>query len=110
MADDVAALLDALDLERPVVAGYATVPRWRSSSGLRHPGRSAGSGARRAGERADADLCRGVAQLGLHRPRRVDLDRIAAEFGDDMASMRAAHVHVASRDQWECFLRQIADL
>jgi len=45
---------------------------------------------------------------GFTAPGEVDLDRIAV--GDDMASMRAAHLHAASCDQWERFLRQIADL
>jgi pimeloyl-ACP methyl ester carboxylesterase len=38
------------------------------------------------------------------------VDRIAVEFGEDLADLRTAHVHAASDDDWVRFLRQIAEL
>jgi len=43
-------------------------------------------------------------------PGEVDLDRIAVEFGEDLAELLAAHVHAADDEGWLRFLRQIAEL
>lgn len=48
--------------------------------------------------------------MGFVAPGQIDLDRIAIEFGDDIAQLRAAHVHAVSDEDWVRFLRQIAEL
>jgi pimeloyl-ACP methyl ester carboxylesterase len=110
LADDVAGLVDVLELERPVLAGYSDGAQIALEFGLRHPGLASGlvlGGTMSGPTPAYVD---GLSEWGFVAPGEVDLDRIAREFGDDLAVLRAAHVHAASDHAWVRFLRQIAEL
>jgi len=110
LADDVAGLVDALGLDRPVIAGYSDGAQTALEFGLRHPGRAAAlilGGTMSEPTRRYVD---GLHEWGFLAPGEVDLARIDVEFGDDLADLRAAHVHAASGDDWVRFLRQIAEL
>ena len=110
LADDVAALIDAMELHRPVIAGYSDGAQTALEFGLRQPGRAA---ALILGGAMSEPTPRYVAELhdwGFIAPGQVDLDKIAAEFGEDLADLRAAHVHASSDADWLRFLQQIAQL
>jgi pimeloyl-ACP methyl ester carboxylesterase len=110
LADDVAALIDAMELDRPVIAGYSDGAQTALEFGLRHPGRAA---ALILGGAVSEPTARYVATLhewGFIAPGEFDVDRIAAEFGEDFVDLRRAHVHASSDALWLRFLRQIAQL
>lgn len=110
MADDVAALIDALGLDHPVVAGHSDGGQIALEFGRRHPGLASGlvlSGT--ISEPTDTYLA-GIRGWGFTGPGQVDLGRIGAEFGDDLAPTRAAHEHVRTDADWAAFLRDIATL
>jgi pimeloyl-ACP methyl ester carboxylesterase len=110
LADDVAGLVDALGLDRPVIAGYSDGAQIALEFGLRHPGRAAALVLGGAMSEPTSTYVDGLHEWGFVAPGEVDLDRIAVEFGDDLAELRAAHLHATDDEAWVRFLRQIAEL
>ena len=110
LADDVAALVDALDLDQPIVTGYSDGAQTALEFGLRHPGRAAALVLGGTMSEPTATYVTGLHEWGFTAPGEVDLDRIGVEFGDELASLRTAHIHASSDHEWLRFLQQISQL
>jgi pimeloyl-ACP methyl ester carboxylesterase len=110
LADDVVDLVDALGLDRPFVFGHSDGAQIALELGLRHPGRAAGLVLSGTMSEPTPGYVEGLHEWGFTGPGTVDLDRIAAEFGDDHEPTRLAHEHAGRPDRWPGFLAQIAEL
>lgn len=110
MADDLAAFMDALDLERPFVFGHSDGGQIALEFGLRHPGRAAGLVLSGTMSEPTPGYDDGLHEWGFTAPGVVDIDAIQASFGDDYEPTRVAHASEGTPERWPAFLAQIADL
>ena len=76
--------------------------------GLRYPGRAAGLVLSGTMSEPTADYLAGIRRWGFTGPGDVDIDRIIADFGDDLEPMRAAHGRAADDAGWLEYLQQIS--
>ena len=110
MADDLAALLDALDLPEPLLLGYSDGGQVLLEFGLRHPGRAGAfvlGGVLSEPTAAYRDV---LAGWGFPAPGAIDLDRIAAVFGPHLDYIRSAHGDGSDPDYWRRYLGQMSSL
>jgi pimeloyl-ACP methyl ester carboxylesterase len=111
MAQDVAALIEALRLRCPLVCGWSDGGQTALELAIEHPGVARAVIANgvmatlTAAYQAYAReaLCANVAD-------QVDLDRYASERAPAVARLRALHSHVYGEEYWRDYLRQIAAL
>jgi pimeloyl-ACP methyl ester carboxylesterase len=111
MADDVAALIGALGLRRPLVLGYSDGGQIALELGIRHPGLA---GALILGGTqfrfSEAYLRDARALLGITEGGEVDLEKLEREQPDFIAFLREGHRHVYGPEYWKTYLEQIAAL
>jgi pimeloyl-ACP methyl ester carboxylesterase len=107
IADDVASLIEALGLVRPVVGGYSDGGQAVLEFGARHPGvaRALIIGAALA-KPVDAEMWRQF--LGADERGRPDLAQVDASFGDAAEVLKA--MHVGGEPQWRNLVMQIAPM
>jgi pimeloyl-ACP methyl ester carboxylesterase len=110
IADDVAALIRALDLQNPIVGGWSDGGQATIELGVRHPGVAAGlvvGGAYpefvRSGLRETHRALLGADDAGV-----PDLERLAAELGDDAGEIRS--LHPGGEDQWRALIHHTAPM
>lgn len=110
MADDVAAFAAALRIERPLVLGYSDGAQIALELGLRHPGfaRALVIGGVVTGP-GEAYL-RMVRGLGFPRRGTAELGEVKRAMGDWWPTLRAAHNHARSDDDFRAYLAQISEL
>ena len=109
-ADDLAAFLDAVGIDRPVLIGHSDGGQTALEFGLRYPGRAAGLVLSGTMSEPTADYLAGIRRWGFTGPGDVDIDRIIADFGDDLEPMRAAHGRAGDDAGWLEYLQQISTL
>ncbi|RYH00157.1 MAG: alpha/beta hydrolase [Alphaproteobacteria bacterium] len=109
MADDVAGLIAALGLDRPVLVGYSDGAQIGIEFGLRHPGKARAMVLGGVVTRPTEVYLEGLKAWGFTGPDEVDYDRLAAAFGDFFTFIKTAHGR-GEADYWQRFLRQIARL
>jgi pimeloyl-ACP methyl ester carboxylesterase len=107
-ADDLAAFLDAVGIDRPVLIGHGDGGQTALEFGLRYPGRAAGLVLSGTMSEPTADYLAGIRRWGFTGPGDVDIDRIIADFGDDLEPMRAAHGRAGDDAGWLEYLQQIS--
>jgi pimeloyl-ACP methyl ester carboxylesterase len=111
MADDVAALIKALGLRRPLVLGYSDGGQIALELGMRYPGLA---GALVLGGTqfrfSEAYLEDARALLGIAEGAEVDPEMLEREHPDFVAYLREAHGHVYGPEYWKSYLSQIAKL
>lgn len=111
MADDVARLIDVLELDRPVVLGYSDGAQIALELGMRHPGRARALILGGAVSEPHDTYLEGLHSWGFPSPGEVDLDLVAEEFGEEFyRQTRAAHATIRDEQEWLGFLRQISRL
>jgi pimeloyl-ACP methyl ester carboxylesterase len=110
IADDIAALIDALELDRPVVGGWSDGGQVTLELGARHPGAAAGLlvGAaypdfESTGLREAHRELLGADQRGVPDQRHLD-----AELGQSAEEIKA--LHPGGTEQWEALVRQTASM
>jgi pimeloyl-ACP methyl ester carboxylesterase len=110
LADDVAALVVALGLHRPVVGGWSDGGQVALELGARHPGTA---GALIAGA-AYPDFAAGGlreahrALLGADEAGLPDLERLDAQLAELAAPLKSSHP--GGTEQWEALVRQTAPM
>ena len=111
IADDTAALIEALGLERPFVGGWSDGGEVALQLGLRHPGRAraliAGGTSLEMGSEAARTEIR--AFFHLNDDGVVDLDAVASAFEQTMLPMlRQSHPH--GEQHWQTIVQQSATM
>ncbi len=110
MADDLARFIEAIGLIRPFVFGHSDGAQIALEFGLRHPGVAGALVLSGTMSEPTTSYIDDLHQWGFTAPGLADLERIAAEFGDDYEPTRLAH-HLSGRpEHWPRFLGQIAEL
>jgi pimeloyl-ACP methyl ester carboxylesterase len=111
MADDAAALIEALGLQRPLVLGYSDGGQIALELGMRYPGlaRALVLGGTQF-RFSEAYLEGARALLGVAEDGEVDPERLEREQPDFVDYLREAHGHVYGPAYWKTYVRQIAKL
>ena len=108
MADDVAALINSLELNSPLVCGWSDGGHIALEIGLRH---QASAGALVLGgiqfELTD-EYFHSLRSRGILGPGEVDIERFEQNAPDLILLLK--ELHVASDDHWLILLRQISEL
>jgi pimeloyl-ACP methyl ester carboxylesterase len=111
MAEDVAAFIHALGLERPLVCGWSDGGQTALELAIEHPGAAravVATGVMAALTEPYVVYAR--AMLCADDANQVDLERYAREHAPAVARLRALHSHVYGEEYWRDYLRQIATL
>ncbi len=111
MADDMAALVSALGLQRPLVLGYSDGGQIALELGMRYPGLARAlilGGAQFRFSEAYLEAVRAL--LGITESEEVDTERLEREQPDWVAYLREAHGHVYGPEYWKTYVKQIASL
>jgi pimeloyl-ACP methyl ester carboxylesterase len=111
MADDVAALVGALGLQRPLVLGYSDGGQIALELGMRYPGLARalvlGGTQFRFSEAYLEDV---RALLGIAEGEEVDPERLEREQPAFVNYLREAHGHAYGPEYWKRYVRQISSL
>jgi pimeloyl-ACP methyl ester carboxylesterase len=111
IADDTAALIDALRLERPFVGGWSDGGEIALQFGLRHPGRAraliAGATSLELGSEKTRFEMRAFFHIG--EDDEPDLDALAAEFDQTLLPMMR-HAHPRGETHWQTIVKQSATM
>jgi pimeloyl-ACP methyl ester carboxylesterase len=111
MADDVAALIGALDLQRPLVMGYSDGGQIALELGIRYPGLARAlvlGGTQFKFSEVYLEAVRAL--LGITDGEEVDTGKLEQEQPDWVAYLREAHGHVYGPEYWKTYVKQIASL
>jgi pimeloyl-ACP methyl ester carboxylesterase len=111
MADDVAALVGALDLQRPLILGYSDGGQIALELGMRYPGLARAlvlGGTQFRFSVAYLEDARAL--LGIAEGEEVDPERLEREQPDFVGYLREAHGHVYGPEYWKTYVRQTASL
>jgi len=112
MADDAAALVGALGLQRPLVLGYSDGGQIALERGVRYPAGSARAlilgGTQFRFSEAYLEATRDL--LGIAEGVEVDPERLERDQPDFVSYLREAHGHVYGPEYWKAYVRQIASL
>jgi pimeloyl-ACP methyl ester carboxylesterase len=111
MADDVAALVGALGLQRPLVLGYSDGGQIALELGMRYPGLARAlvlGGTQFRFSEAYLEDARSL--LGIAKGEEVDPEKLEREQPDWVAYLREAHGHVYGQGYWKTYVKQIASL
>ena len=112
MADDVAALIKALDLQRPLVLGYSDGGQISLELGMRYPGMAGAlvlGGTQFRFSEAYLEAVRELLSIADDE-EGVDTERLKREQPDLIAYLREGHGHVYGPEYWKTYVRQIASL
>jgi len=111
MADDVARLIEVLELEPPIVVGYSDGGQVALELGLRHPGAARALVLGGTVSEPHDTYLQGLHSWGFSAPGEVDLPTVTEEFGAEFFSeTRVAHTNIRDDEQFDRFLRQISRL
>jgi pimeloyl-ACP methyl ester carboxylesterase len=111
MADDAAALIDALGLQRPLVLGYSDGGQIALELGLRYPGLARAlvlGGTQFRFSEAYLEAVRSL--LAITEGEEVDPEKLEREQPDFVSYLREAHGHVYGPEYWKSYVKQIAAL
>jgi pimeloyl-ACP methyl ester carboxylesterase len=109
MADDVAALIKALGLQRPLVLGYSDGGQIALELGMRYPGLARAlvlGGTQFRFSAANLEDARAL--LGIAEGEEVEPEK--REQPDFVAYLREAHGHVYGPGYWKTYAKQIASV
>jgi len=111
MADDVAALVGALGLRRPLVLGYSDGGQIALELGMRYSGlaRALVLGGTQF-RFSEAYLEDARALLGVTDGDEMDTGKLEREQPDFVAYLREAHGHVYGLEYWKTYVKQLASL
>jgi pimeloyl-ACP methyl ester carboxylesterase len=111
MADDLASLIDALGLQRPLVLGYSDGGQIALELGLCYPGLARAlvlGGTQFRFSEAYLEAVRSL--LGITEGEELDPEKLEREQPDWVAYLREAHGHVYGPEYWKSYVKQIAAL
>ena len=111
MADDVAALVSVLGLQRPLVLGYSDGGQIALELGMRYPGLARAlvlGGAQFGFSEAYLEAVRAL--LGITGSEEMEPEKLEREQPEWVAFLREAHGHVYGPEYWKTYVKQIASL
>jgi pimeloyl-ACP methyl ester carboxylesterase len=111
MADDLASLIDALGLQRPLVLGYSDGGQIALELGLRYPGLARAlvlGGTQFRFSEAYLEAVRSL--LGITEGEELDTEKLEREQPEWVAYLCEAHGHVYGPEYWKMYVKQIAAL
>ena len=111
MADDVAALVDALGLQRPLVLGYSDGGQIALELGMRYPGLARAlvlGGTQFRFSEAYLEATRAL--LSIADGEEVDRETLERDQPDFVDYLREAHGHVYGPGYWKTYVKQTASL
>jgi pimeloyl-ACP methyl ester carboxylesterase len=111
MADDLASLIDALGLQRPLVLGYSDGGQIALELGLRYPGLARAlvlGGTQFRFSEAYLEAVRSL--LWITEGEELDPEKLEREQPDWVAYLREVHGHVYGPEYWKAYVKQIAAL
>jgi pimeloyl-ACP methyl ester carboxylesterase len=111
MADDVASLVGALCLRRPLVLGYSDGGQIALELGMRYPGLAGAlvlGGTQFRFSEAYLEAAREL--LGIAEGEEVDPKKLERDQPDLVDYLREAHGHVYGSEYWKTYVKQIASL
>ena len=111
MADDVAALIDALGLRRPLILGYSDGAQIALEIGIRYPGLAQAlvlGGTQFKFSEAYLEDARTL--LGIAESEEMDPEKLERKHPEWVAYLREAHRHVYGPEYWKTYVKKIAAL
>jgi pimeloyl-ACP methyl ester carboxylesterase len=109
IADDLAAMITALELDRPIVAGWSDGGQATLELAVRHPGIAGGIIVGGAYPNFDGGLHEvHRALLGADAAGISDLDHLTAELGDDADDIQS--LHQGGEHHWATLIEQTASM
>jgi pimeloyl-ACP methyl ester carboxylesterase len=109
MADDMAALIGALGLQKPLVLGYSDGGQIALELGIRYPGLAGAlilGGTQFRFSEAYLEAARTL--LGIADGEEVETERLEREQPGLVAYLREAHGHVYGPEYWKMYVKQLA--
>jgi pimeloyl-ACP methyl ester carboxylesterase len=111
MADDVAALIGALGLQRPLVLGYSDGGQIALELGIRYPGLARALVLGGTQFRFSEAYLEAVRELwGIAEGEEVDPEKLGREQPEWVSFLSEAHGHVYGPEYWKTYVKQIASL
>jgi len=110
MADDCAAFMEALGLDRPVVVGYSDGAQTALELGIRHPDRVAGLVLGGVVAEPTAQYVQALGAIGFIEPGVVDLERFEQVLPGFLDVIKDLHRHVYGPEYWRRLLRLTSQL
>lgn len=108
MADDVAAFIAALGLERPIVMGFSDGGQIGLELGMRHAGLARALVISGAFYKMTPKYFEGMKEIGFPAPGDVDFEKFERENGEWIESLKKDHPREGDPDYWRTFMRQIS--
>jgi pimeloyl-ACP methyl ester carboxylesterase len=111
MADDLAAVITALGLQRPLVLGYSDGGQIALELGMRYPGLAGAlvlGGTQYRFSESYLEDARALLEITVGE--EVDPERLEREQPEFVAYLREAHAHVYGPEYWRTYIKQIAAL
>jgi pimeloyl-ACP methyl ester carboxylesterase len=110
MADDVAAFIEAVGVERPLIAGYSDGGQIALEFGLRHPGKARALVLGGTVDRLNDIGREGLISWGIRGPGDIDHAALAATWGDFYRALPKLHGPGQAPEHWRSLLDQISAL
>ncbi len=108
MADDVAALIHALNLVQPIIVGYSDGGQIALELGMHYPGLADALVIGAAWYKFSSTYLDTMKAVGFDGPGEVDFDRIQSESPEWVEEMKHDHVFSADLNYWQTLLKQIS--
>lgn len=108
MADDVAAFITAMGLERPMVMGYSDGGQIAMALGMNHPTLARALVISGAFYKMTPKYFEGMHEIGFPSPGEVDFERFERENGEWIEYLKKDHVREGELDYWKTLMRQIS--
>jgi pimeloyl-ACP methyl ester carboxylesterase len=110
MADDVAAFINTLDLEKPLIFGYSDGGQIALELGMRYPDLTGALVLGGTCYRFPEQYFEALRGFGIDKPGDIDFDQMQAEQLEWVEYLRAEHARDDDPDYWKSLMNQIAAL
>jgi pimeloyl-ACP methyl ester carboxylesterase len=110
MADDVAGLIQALNLDRPMVCGYSDGGQVVLELGMHYPGLCRALVVGAAWYKFSTTYIDTMKIAGFDGPGQVDFERIMQNSPEWVEEMKQEHVSSPDPEYWKELLRQISEM
>ncbi len=110
MADDAAALIQALNLTRPLVCGYSDGGQVALELGMHYPGLCRALVIGAAWYKFSPTYLDTMYMAGFESPGSVNIERIQRDSPDWVDEMKHDHISSSDPDYWQTLLAQISSM
>ncbi|HEX8597795.1 MAG TPA: alpha/beta hydrolase [Chloroflexia bacterium] len=110
MSEDVAAFIQALDLNKPLVFGYSDGGQIALELGMRYPELTGALVLGGTSYRFPPQYFQALRGFGVDKPENFDPGRLQTDQPEWVDYLKAEHVRANDPDYWKTFMKQIATL